>query len=217
MHATFASLASAIVFSSFCGMSLAYPKIHWRRQDNATAVAIVANTTTFDLIAPAPTETPTTAAGSTGQVCLLDDYLLALQEFSIDATPFCSSFISIPLLTAITTDATARSTVITVTTTTSTMYSIETEAGVVVTSTYTTIEQAGQKKRAAITARAVLADSHPLEIIASSACNDTSIDSALSSGCSCLHIPPSTTTVHETSLTVCYALTRNILQIPNLL
>ena len=32
-------------------------------------------------------------------VCLEDDELLALQEFSPDATPFCSSFLSIPAST----------------------------------------------------------------------------------------------------------------------
>jgi len=50
------------------------------------------NSSTYSLIATAPPQ-------STGIVCVENDYLQALQNFSLDATPFCSTYLSIPLYT----------------------------------------------------------------------------------------------------------------------
>jgi hypothetical protein len=47
------------------------------------------NSSTYSLIATAPPQ-------PTGIVCVENDYLQALQNFSIDATPFCSTYLSIP-------------------------------------------------------------------------------------------------------------------------
>ena len=93
MRVTLFSAASAFLFLSFSVKFLVgaegarFPKSpnqlnHFeRRQDNSSAF---------------------------GKVCVQDDYLESLERVPENAIPFCSSFISIPLVTVTASDAVAR-------------------------------------------------------------------------------------------------------------
>ncbi len=81
MHLTISSLGSALVLSSLCGSAFAFPRLWGSR------------------LGVSPEKR---------NVCTYDDYLLSLEAFLPDTVPFCSSYLSIPLVTTTGVTTTAR-------------------------------------------------------------------------------------------------------------
>ncbi|MCJ1364474.1 hypothetical protein MMC16_003585 [Acarospora aff. strigata] len=175
MHSTFSPVGFALVLSSLCSTAFAFPRL-WGSDQRSTAAK--------------------------RDLCIFDDYLQSLNNFRPDTEPFCSSYISIPLITATARTATAIST--TSTTATSVISGVTVTTVISATETLTTTVGLGERLKRApgpTPAAARAAASVWFSKIQRDAVADTSIGLALSSACSCLHVEPSTTTVTPTTST----------------
>ncbi|KAI9872435.1 MAG: hypothetical protein M1830_001627, partial [Pleopsidium flavum] len=173
MHFTLSSFGSALVLLSLCGTGFA--RAAWPRR--------FARDPNFSV--------------EKRYVCYRDDILQSLEEFLFDATQFCSSYISIPLITETANTKTVVSTTTTTVETSEIPISTETTAAAATVTQTTTIADAinNIKRAPAPTPAAKLKAAARISQIIRDASADTSVALALSSACTCLGVVPSTTSV----------------------
>jgi len=164
----------------------------------------------------------TTPPRPTGIVCVENDYLQALQNFSIDATPFCSSYLSIPNYTVTYDSATVykyipfiasstnyirsltvnRDVTTTITEQLIDATSTTTVVSATVTST-TTVVEIRKRNPEPTPAPAVDAFAQSsLSELAVQCSTEPALLTSLSAACSCLFLKPSTQTIYATAFIV---------------
>ncbi|MCJ1301941.1 hypothetical protein MMC08_004742, partial [Hypocenomyce scalaris] len=138
-----------------------------------------------------------------GILCTPNVFLEGFEAEPALATPYCSSFLAIPLVTKNETrTATVSTASITETSVRATITEITTVPSSTVTSTSTVINPL-RKRAPAPTPAVDSPDDQPLAdvLLAAAAAGDPNLSVSVSSACSCLFITPSTTRVRTTVLT----------------